>query len=243
MLTWEQFRRIAFDGGVITVSVFVGAAVLGTALSLFFGIMGLSDSRLLRGVSRVYVEVTRGASAIVLVFFAAFAAPRIIGFRTGDISFTILGINAGYVFIAGTVALALNMGGYGAEVVRGGIQSIPRGQTEASIALNLTTGQRLRHVILPQAVMTMLPPYGNLNIEVMKGTALVSLIGAADMAFLARDLRNRRRLLLQQGLDAPETLAIFGIVLVLYFIISQAIALFYRWLEHRFGGRWFGGGR
>ena len=110
MLTWEQFRRIAFDGGVITVSVFVGAAVLGTALSLFFGIMGLSDSRLLRGVSRVYVEVTRGASAIVLVFFAAFAAPRIIGFRTGDISFTILGINAGYVFIAGTVALAILFG-------------------------------------------------------------------------------------------------------------------------------------
>lgn len=241
MLTWNQFSRIAIDGGIITISVFVGAAVLGTVLSLLFGIMGLSESRLLRGVSRVYVEIARGASAIVLVFFAAFAAPRIIGFRTSDVSMTVFGIDVGWVFIAGVVALGLNMGGYGAEVVRGGIQSIPRGQTEASISLNLTTGQRLRHVILPQAVMTMLPPYGNLNIEVMKGTALVSLIGVADMTFLARDLRNRRVNLLQEGLDAPSVAVIWGTALVLYFIVSQGIVGFYRWLERRFGGRWFGG--
>lgn len=239
MLTWNQFSRIALDGGAITISVFVGAAVLGTALALFFGIMGLSTSQLLRRISRVYVEVTRGASAIVLLFFVAFAVPRLLGFRTADVTITLFGNDVGYLFVAGVVALGLNMGGYGAEVVRGGIQSIPRGQTEASISLSLTTGQRLRHVILPQAVMTMLPPYGNLNIEVMKGTALVSLIALADMTFLASNLRNRRILLD----DPPETVVIFGVTLILYFIISQAIALFYRGLERRLGGRWFGGGR
>jgi polar amino acid transport system permease protein len=243
VLTWNQFSRIAFDGGIITISVFVGAAVLGTVLSLFFGIMGLSESRLFRSISRVYVEVTRGASAIVLVFFAAFALPRIIGFRTSDVEVTLFGVDVGWVFIAGVVALGLNMGGYGAEVVRGGIQSISRGQTEASISLSLTSAQRLRHVILPQAVMTMLPPYGNLNIEVMKGTALVSLIGVADMTFLARGLRNRRVILLQEGLEPPSVAVIFGTALVLYFIISQAIAAFYRWQERRFGGRWYGGGQ
>jgi len=237
VLTWDQFSRIAFDGGVITVSVFVMAAVLGTVLSLLFGIMGLSESRLFRGISRIYVEVARGASAIVLVFFAAFAAPRFIGFRTSDVSVTLFGIDVGWVFIAGAVALGINMGGYGAEVVRGGIKSIPRGQTEASISLSLTNGQRLRYVILPQAVMTMLPPYGNLNIEVMKGTALVSLIGVADMTFFARDLFNRRNFL-ENG---PSLVVIWGTALVLYFIVSQAIAAFYRWQERRFGGRWFGG--
>lgn len=239
MLTWNQFSRIAFDGGIITVSVFVGAALLGTVLSLLFGIMGLSDSRWSRGLSRVYVEVTRGASAIVLLFFVAFAVPRLLGFRTGDINLTLFGRDVGYLFVAGVLALGMNMGGYGAEVVRGGIQAIPKGQTEASIALNLTAGQRLRYVILPQAVMTMLPPYGNLNIEVMKGTALVSLIALADMTFLARGLRNRRIVIE----DPPETVVIFGVTLILYFIISQAIALFYKSLERRFGGRWFGGGR
>jgi polar amino acid transport system permease protein len=237
VLTWNQFTRIAFDGGIITISVFVVAAVLGTVLSLFFGIMGLAESRLFRIISRVYVEVTRGASAIVLVFFAAFAAPRFLGFRTSDVDLTLFGVDVGYVFIAGAVALGLNMGGYGAEVVRGGIQSIPRGQTEASISLSLTTAQRLRYVILPQAVMTMLPPYGNLNIEVMKGTALVSLIGVADMTFLARGLWNRRNFLE----NPPTTAVIFGTALVLYFVISQAIAAFYRWQERRFGGRWYGG--
>lgn len=239
MLTWDQFSRIAVDGGIITVSVFVMAAVLGTVLSLFFGIMGLSEKRVLRVISRVYVEIARGASAIVLVFFAAFAAPRFLGFRTGDVEITLFGFDVGYVFIAGAVALGINMGGYGAEVVRGGIQSIPRGQTEAGISLNLTTGQRLRHVILPQAVMTMLPPYGNLNIEVMKGTALVALIGVSDMTGLARRLWNQSNFLENR----PTNVAIFGIALILYFIVSQAIAGFYRWQERRFGGRWFGGRR
>lgn len=237
MLTWDQFSRIAIDGGIVTISVFVIAAVLGTVLSLVFGIMGLSENRLLRGVARVYVEIARGASAVVLVFFAAFAAPRFIGFRTSDVELTLFGVELGYVFVAGAVALGINMGGYGAEVVRGGIQSIPRGQTEASIALSLTSGQRLRHVILPQAVMTMLPPYGNLNIEVMKGTALVSLIGVADMTFLSRALWNRSNFVENR----PTNIAIFGTALVLYFVISQAIVAFYRWQERRYGGRWFGG--
>lgn len=238
MLTWDQFSRIAFDGGVITISVYIGAALLGTVLALVFGIMGLADSRLFRGISRVYVEVTRGASAIVLLFWVAFAVPILIGFRVGDLNVSLFGTEVGYVFVAGVVALGLNMGGYGAEVVRGGIQSIPKGQTEASISLSLTTGQRLRYVILPQAVMTMLPPYGNLNIEVMKGTALVSLIGLSDITFLSQSLRNQRVVLD----DPPTVAAIFGTALVLYFIVSQAISLFYRWLERRFGGRWFGGG-
>ncbi len=226
MLSGNQLQAL-LEGTWITVQVFVFAAILGTVLSLIFGVMGLSESRLLRAISRTYVEVARGASAIVLLIWAAFALPILLGIPQ------VIG-----PLLAGIIALGINMGGYGAEVVRGGILSVPRGQTEASIALNLNAGDRLRHVILPQAVVLMVPPYGNLNIEVMKGTSLVALIALADLTFEAQNLR------VQAGggvfEDPPSTAAIFGTALVIYFILSQLIALFYRWVEGRVGGRWHG---
>lgn len=223
MLTGNQFQNF-LEGAWFTVQVFVLAAALGTVLALVFGIMGLSENRILRGLSRVYVELARGASAVVLVFVAAFVPPIIFGIPP-------------QIFISAVIALGINMGGYGAEVVRTGIQSVPRGQTEASIALNLRTRDRLRHVTLPQAVVVMIPPYGNLGIEVLKGTAIVSLVGLADLTREAQNLRTLRPTL---GPDAPTTLAIFGTALVMYFVLSQLLAFFFRWLERRAGGTWYG---
>lgn len=225
MLSGRQFGAL-LEGAWITVQIFVFAAVLGTILALIFGIMGLSEKRLLRAISRVYVEVARGTSAIVLLFYAAFAIPIILGVRSGNT----------FVFVAGIIALGINMGGYGAEVVRTGIQSVPRGQTEATIALNLRVRDRLRHVILPQAFVVMIPPYGNLSIEVLKGTALVSLVGISDLTSEAQNLR------VQQAIQDNRTpsLVIFGTALVIYFIFSQVLALFFRWLEKRIGGKWYG---
>jgi polar amino acid transport system permease protein len=225
MLNANQFQSF-LDGAWLTVQVFLLAALLGTILSLIFGIMGLSENRFWRGLARVYVEVARGASAIVLIFFAAFAIPIILGIPPR-------------IFAAAITALGVNMGGYGAEVVRTGIQSVARGQTEASIALNLTVRDRLRHVVLPQAVVVMIPPYGSLSIEVMKGTALVSLVGLADLTNRAQNLRVQRPVIEAAGGTAPSSVVIFGTALVMYFVMSQVIALFYRWLERRVGGRWY----
>lgn len=208
---------------MFTIQVFVLAAILGTILALVFGIMGLSEKRILRGISRVYVEVARGASAVVLIFLAAFVPPIVFGIPPR-------------IFISAVIALGINMGGYGAEVVRTGIQSVPKGQTEASIALNLRVRDRLKHITLPQAVVVMIPPYGNLNIEVLKGTALVTLVGLSDLLNRAQVLRTQRPVLE----DPPANPAIFGTALVMYFIIAQAIAYFFRWLERRFAGDWYG---
>src|SRR5690606_2470116 len=165
------------------------------------------------------VEVARGASAIVLLFYAAFAIPIILGMRSGST----------FVFVAGVIALGINMGGYGAEAVRTGIQSVPRGQTEATIAPNLRTRDRLRNVILPPAFAALAPPYGNLSIEVLKGTALVSLVGIADLTGEAQNLR------VQQAVQDVRTssLAIFGTALIIYFVFSQILAFFFRWAEKR----------
>lgn len=223
MLDGSQILSL-LEGTWVTVQLFVSAALLGTVLSLMFGVMGLSERRTLRGISRVYVEIARGASAIVLLFWVRFAVP------------ILFDIDVMGPFLAGVIALGINMGGYGAEVVRGGIQSVSRGQTEASIALNLTNRDRLRHVILPQAVLVMLPPYGNLNIEVMKGTSLVALIALTDLTREAQTLRTLR----PNMEDPPTTAAIFGTALVIYFVLSQLLAVFYRWAEGKAGGRWYG---
>jgi polar amino acid transport system permease protein len=130
---------------------------------------------------------------------------------------------------AGILALGLNMGAYGAEVVRGAIQAVPKGQTEATIALNMTPGQRLRHVILPQAIPIILPPYGNLTIEILKGTALVSLITLSDLAFEAQKIRINVTL----SDDPVSTPILYLNVLVIYLILAQIVAYLFRIAERR----------
>jgi polar amino acid transport system permease protein len=227
VLSANQIQAL-LDGVWVTVRVFALAALLGSALALLFGIMSLSENRLLRWIARIYVEIARGASAIVLLFYAAFAIPIILGMRSGRT----------FVFVAAVIALGVNMGGYGAEVVRTGIQSVPRGQTEAAISLNLRFMDRLRHVTLPQALVVMLPPYGNLSIEVLKATALVSLVGLADLTGEAQNLRVQRAV---AGSRAATSLAIFGTALLFYFLMAQLLAILFRWLEKRLAGDWYRG--
>jgi len=124
---------------------------------------------------------------------------------------------------AGVLALGLNVGAYGAEVVRGAVLSVPRDQREATVALNLTPYQRMRHVILPQALPLMLPTFGNNAIELLKATAVVSLISLTDMTFQAQVVRA------QTG----STLVPFLTILVLYFLMALAISAGVRAFERR----------
>jgi len=119
------------------------------------------------------------------------------------------------------LALGLNVGAYGAEVVRGAVGAVPRGQWEATIALNLTRLQALRRIILPQAVVAMIPPWGNLFIELLKGTALVSLITVSDLAFKAQEMNS----------TTYRTVEIFSIVLVIYLAIALLITIGMQQLE------------
>ncbi len=126
-------------------------------------------------------------------------------------------------FLAGVLVLGLNIGAYGAEVVRGAILSVPRGQIEAAIAINMSPSLRMRRVILPQAFLLMLPPFGNLLIELLKSTALVSLITLSDLTFQGMVLRN----------SLGRTTEIFIWLLILYFAMAYPLTLGVRWLERR----------
>ena len=219
ILRGSQYARL-MEGLGTTLQVLGLAFGLGVVLSLVFGVLRLSDNRLVRGVALVYVEIARGISSIILLFIMALAIP------------ILLGIQQRSLLLLGGIALGANMGGYGAEIIRGAILSVPKGQTEASISLNLTELQRLRHVILPQAMRVILPPMGNLTIEILKGTALVSLVGLTDLTFAMRKLD-----IPLPGQERTPSWVLNLTVLVFYFVVAQLINGGFRWGERRINQR------
>ena len=200
------------DGARVTVRITLLAALVGTAMSVLSGLAALSPWFAIRALNRSYVEFFRGTSAIVQLFWIFFALP-LFGPALSPTE-------------AAVVTLGLNMGSYGSEVVRGSISAVPGGQTEAAIALNVGSWHRMRYIVFPQAVVGMLPPYGNLLIELLKGTALVSLITLSDITFEAQKLRVN---------GTASSTEIFTLVLLLYFGLALAITGLVRLAERYFG--------
>lgn len=203
------------EGTVVTLQLLGWAVLLGSIMSLVMGVARLSRFRLIRALALVYVEIARGLSAIILLFIMFFAVP---------ILFDVRGLSP---MVAGVLALGLNMGAYGAEIVRGAIKAVPKGQAEATVSLNMTAYQRLRYVVLPQALAIILPPFGNLSIEILKGTALVSLITLSELAFEVQKLRVNRVVIE----DSATTIALYLNALLIYFVIAQVLARLFRLAE------------
>ncbi|MFD3686825.1 ectoine/hydroxyectoine ABC transporter permease subunit EhuC [Nocardiopsis sp. NPDC058631] len=205
----EQLPRY-LDGALITIQLTVGGSALAFVLAMAFGILGTMRHWLPRAVATVYVEVFRGIAALVLMFWMAYALPLVSGFKLDDT-------------FAAIVALGINVGAYGAEVVRAAINAVPKAQVEATVALNMSWLQRTRLVVLPQAWAQMLPTFGNLVIELMKATAVAYLIGVADLTAVAQQIRSA----------TGETVLAFTGALILYYLIAQVLIFGMRLLERR----------
>lgn len=204
----SQYGDRIFSGTLITIVLTVLASLLAMAIALAAGLMKLSRSFAVRGVATVYIEIFRGTSLLVQLYWIFFVLP-------------LFGITL-EKFTAGFVAVGMNLGAYGAELVRGAIQSVPRGQWEAAQALNMSPTRRMVRVILPQALLIMLPSWGNLLIELLKGTALVALIAVADLMFQAKQINGTTFM-------SAES---FGTALIIYYILARfMITPFMRWLE------------
>ncbi|MQY43522.1 ectoine/hydroxyectoine ABC transporter permease subunit EhuC [Epibacterium sp. SM1969] len=203
-----QYWPRLLAGTGMTVAQFFLAAILGIAIALMMGLMKLSSNRLVRSSAVTYIEIFRGTSLLVQLYWIFFVLP-------------LFGVSIDK-FTAGYVAVGMNIGAYGAELVRGGILSVPKGQWEAALAINMSPAQRMRRIILPQALVNMLPPWGNLMIELLKGTALVSLISVADLMFETKQINSSTFLSAQA----------FGVALVIYYILARfMVTPFMRWLE------------
>lgn len=187
-------------------------ALLAAICALTAGLARVSRDPILRALSMLYIELFRGTSALVQLFWFYFALPLFLGVSLP-------------AFAAAVLVLGLNIGSYGAEVVRGALSAVAPSQHEAAVALGLTRRQRMRHVILPQAVPAMLPPAGNLLIELLKATALVSMITINDITFAADRIREH----------SMQTGAAYGVALLLYFALALSITAAMRRLASRYG--------
>jgi polar amino acid transport system permease protein len=206
---WSGYLTLILQGALVTLQLTVLGCALALVMAFIAGLGRLSRHRPLRWLATLYIEFFRGTSVFVQLFWAYFVLP-LMGVPITPMQ-------------AGVLALGLNVGAYGAEVVRGAVQAVPKEQHEACTALNLTRWQRLRHVILPQALVLMLPTFGNNAIELLKATAVVSLISLSDMTFQAQVVRA------QTG----NTAVPFLTILVLYFAMASVVAWLVRGLERR----------
>lgn len=203
---WE----LLFKGVWVTVQLTVFGAALGAFVAFVVGVARTNRLWVVRFLSGLYMEIFRGTSALVLMFWVFFVLPVAFGWQLVPMW-------------AAVLSLGLTYGAYGSEIVRGAIAAVPAAQHEAGIALSFSPWQRLVKITLPQAWPGMIPPANNLLIELLKGTALVSVLGVGDIAFGASLVRNAL------GDSAP----VYTIILVMYFVLAFLITRGMRALERQ----------
>lgn len=197
-------------GLLITVGVSLAVLVVGTLLGTAGGIGLLYGNRPTRFAVRAYVDTLRGIPQLVLIFAIFYAFP-LLGMRLPAAA-------------AGIVALSLFCAAHVAEIVRGAVASLPRGQTDAACAIGLDFRQRLRHVIFPLAAARFLPAWVNTAVEIVKSSSLVSLVSVVDLTMATQQIVGRTR----------EALLFYGVAALLYFAINFSLSLTGRRLERRF---------
>lgn len=218
-MNWLDYLDPMLAGAWVTVQLAAYSSVLGAALAFAAGTGRLSRIWPLKALAVAYIEVFRGTSLLVQMFWLFYALPML-----GQI----LGLDFRLPpMVAGVLALSANIGAYGAEVVRGAIQAVPRPQYEAALALNFTPRQTLWRVTLPQALPEMMPPFGNLAVQNLKDTALVSLITIADLALVAGRIRNLTQ----------DSATVYTLTLLMYFGMALVLAALVKLLATRVG-RW-----
>ena len=187
-----------FNGIGITIAQMLCSTALAIIISLIFGLMRLSSNRLILGIATVYIEFFRGTSLLIQLYWIYYVLPLLIN----------ISLEA---FYAGFIALGLNFGAYGAEIVRGSIQAVPRQQWEAAKSLNMSPILLMRRIIIPQTFPHLLPPFSNLLVELLKATALVSLISVTDLFFMSKVFNQTYWMSLQ----------VFGTALIIYYILAM----------------------
>ena len=214
MQEFWQYRYQLLEGLTLTVELTVLSGLLALLISLIVGTGVLSGSLFIRYICRIYIEFFRGTSLLAQMFWLFFVLPN-------------LGIDLSPI-TCGVWSLGLCFGGYGAEIVRSSLVSVPKGQHDAAIALNFSKFKALRYIYLPQAVMLMLPLFSNLFIELLKATSLVSLITISELTFQAKNLI----------FLTYDTAKILIFILIVYFALSQVISRSLRGLENALARNW-----
>ena len=203
------YGALLLQGAWVTAKITAVASVVAVFVAFTTGILRLSPNLLVRILPTTFIEIFRGTPCYVQLFWVFFSLP-------------LIGISLS-AFTVSVLVLGSNVGSYGSEVVRSSLAGVSRSQYEATVALNYTPWQRFRHVTFPQALITMLPPAGNLFIDLLKLTPLTSLITVSDLTYNAIIVRQ------QTG----NTAVALGAIMVGYFLFSTFIVWCIRRLERR----------
>ena len=209
-LVVKSFPLLLLGAGV-TVQITAVSVSMGMLIGMLVGIARLSKTWIIKALASIYVDFIRGTPLLVQLFLVYFALPIIVGTRIDP-------------FIAAITACSINSGAYVAEIFRGGIQSIDKGQMEAGRSLGLTWRQTMRHIILPQAFKRIIPPLGNEFIAMLKDSSLVSVIGFEE-------LTRRGQLIIARTYGSFE---IWMSVAVIYLVMTFTISRLVDYLERRY---------
>lgn len=205
-----QYRALFWQGTVVTVEISLMAIITGTIIGVIVGMIQHSKILWIKAPFKVYIEVFRGSPLLMQLFFAYFVPPY-------------LGFNVS-AFQAVFAVFALNSGAFIAEIVRSGLEAVPKGQYEAAESLGLSYGYIMRKVILPQAMKVSLPPLVGFLIGMIKDTSLAMIIGYVELLKQGQVVGN---------INSAHITEAYLTVAAIYFVICYPLSLFVNWMERR----------
>jgi len=204
------YRWLILTGLGVTVAYTIGTILLGLVVGLVTGLLRLSRNPVITAPLVAYVEIFRCTPLLVQIVWFYYALPVVLGI---DIP----------AYAAATLVLSLYTGAFYAEIIRGGVNSIERGQWDAARAIGMRRGQVMRHIILPQAVKRMIPPFMNQSVIQLKNTSLVSTIAVADLLYEGT--------IITAATYRP--LEVYTMIAVIYFIVLFPLTLAAQQVERR----------
>lgn len=204
-----RYLPLLWHGLLVTVYVSGLTLVLGTMIGALLAMMRISPTPLLRIPTAIYVWVFRGIPVLVVLFFAYYALPHL-GLRLG-------------AFAAAITGMTVTAAAYKCEIIRAGIEAVGKGQIDAADAAAMTYWQKMRHVILPQAIRTVIPPYINNAVLIVKNSALVSVITVPDLTLTATQVVS----------STYRAVEIYSTIGVMYLILTSILMLLQQYGERR----------
>lgn len=205
-----EYKHYYITGIKVTLLLSFLSLIAGVLLGTFLSLLKMSKYKLLSSISTAYIEVFRGTPMMVQIALVYFGSYVVMGMSMDG-------------FLAALIAVSLNSAAYVAEIIRSGIQSIDKGQWEASRSLGLSNRQTMRHIILPQAIKNILPALGNEFVTLIKETAVASTIGVADLMYASKIVQS----------TSYQAFNPLIIVAVIYFVITFTLSRLIGALERR----------
>lgn len=194
----------------ITLKLAILGIIFASIIGVLCALINVSKNKILKWIASVYIHIIRGTPFLVQAYIIYFGLPMALGIRMSEMT-------------AGIIAISLNAGAYMAEIMRGGIEAVDKGQMEAARSLGLSRGKAMQKVILPQAIRTMAPSLINQFIITLKDTSILSIIGI-------RELTMAGKLVIAKNY---ESLAMWTLVALYYFIVIFTITKISRYIERK----------